>query len=304
VGAVQYLIQSRAGTVYLDCPAGRPSVATVTIKTAGGGEVPSSPVSGASATVDPLTRAVQTWSASTPRSITLAAGSGTLAIGRDYQARWANGKREMCRTIGVATNTIEIADELPYPLTTSDYVESTRCTYALTTAQTANRGLYRCEWVTTVASVVYVYETLFRIARSLPVNPGTAAGLRAYSPELCSRFDQFVQREGSWTARIASAWDKLLAEVEGRGEQVFDRIVDWTQAEPVIYERVLLDMAATKRPSDDWSPVDWIAERRSEYKAALETWMASVRWYDDADAGRVQSPDEAGRDLVSIRMRR
>jgi hypothetical protein len=306
MGAIQYLLEDRAGTVYLDVPAGRPSAATLTVKTAGGGNLPSASVIAQAATVDELTRTVQTWSASNPRFITLAAGAGTLAMDRDYVFRKANGKTETIRVIGVVSNTIEIPDELPPSLnpTASDYVDSARVSYSLTAAQLADRGLYRCEWVATVSSVVYIYETLFRVVRALPRCTATAAGLRQYEPELCSRWDQFVQRDGSWQSRVDAAWLKVLAEIEGRGEHVIDRIVDWSQAEHAVYERVLLDMAATKRPSDDWSPMDWQAVRKEAYRNALDTWLQSVRWYDDAQAGRVQTEDEAGRDLATVRVRR
>jgi len=117
-------------------------------------------------------------------------------------------------------------------------------------------------------------------------------------------------RSGSWAALITTAWAQVLQEVEGRkildgaGGPIIDKIVDWSQAEMALYERVLLNMAPTRRPNDDWSASEWVLHREAKYKQAFSLWMNSVRWLDDASADRVLADGESGRDVNTVRMSR
>jgi len=309
MGAIQYLLEDRVGTVHFDVPRYRPASAKVTVKTSGNTALPSAAVDEATATVDECTRTVASWVAAAPRIITLNSGTGSAVVGRHYLTITANGKRETVKVIGVDGEVIEIADKLPHDLAASDVFASTRISYNLTAAQLANRGLFRCKWDYVVSGLTYTVETLFRTVQALPYNPGTAAGLRDAEPQYTSQWDQMVQREGSWESALDRAWDKVLQSVEGRkvveGDgPVIDRIVDWSQAEQTVYARVLLDMAPTRRPSEDWEVTDWVRDRQNAYRHAFDDWMNSVRWIDDDSGDRILADGESGRDLTSIRMSR
>jgi len=178
MGAIQYLLEDKTGTVHFDVPRSRPSAgtATVTIKTAGNGDIPDTAVEDQAATADPYQRTVSAWVASDPRSITVNSGTGDAHVGRQYLTRTADDKRETVLLVGLLSDVLEIADKLPHALSGGDYVESTRISYDLTAAQLADRGLFRCVWTYTVDGEVRRSETLFRTVRAFPHNPGTAAG--------------------------------------------------------------------------------------------------------------------------------
>jgi len=316
MGAIQYLLEDKPGTVHLDVPRSCPSAATVTIKTSGNGDLPDTAVEDQAVTMDPYERTVTAWVASAPRTITVIAGAGTAVIGRQYLTRAADGKSETIKIVGLVvgvggiTDELEIADKLPYDLAVGDVVGSTRVTYDLTAEQLANRGLYRCIWTCTIGGVDKIFETLYRTVRSVPYNPGTAAGLRARHGDLTVKWDQSVRRDSSWAAYIAVAWDAVLRDIEGRkivdgaDGPIIDRIVDWSQAEETVYQRVLLDMAPTRRPSEDWISSDWVQHREAEYRRELNLWLNSIRWFDDSEADRVLADGESGKDKASIRMSR
>jgi hypothetical protein len=311
VGAIQYLLEDKAGTVYFDVPRSRPASGTVTISTAGGGDLPDTAVEDAAVTVETFTRLVDTWVATAPRDITLQAGAGTPAVGRRYLARTTDDRRETVQLAAVDGLDIEITDDLPFVLASGDTIESTRITYALTADQLATRGLFRCAWTyVDDAGDTLRSETLFRTVRAFPHNPGTAAGLRMAEPDLITKWDQFVNRTGTASERLAAAWEKVLQEVEGKkildgnGGPIIDKIVDWSQGEETVYRRVFLEMAPTHRPSDDWSSSDWVTYQQSQYKRAFDLWMSSVRWIDDDDGNRVQSGSSSGKDVSTVRFSR
>jgi hypothetical protein len=314
MGAIQYLLEDKAGTVYFDAPRVRPSAGVVTIKTSGNGDLPDTAVEDQTIIVDGYQRTVKAWVASDPRSIEVDPGPGESHVGRRYLTRTAADKRETAEVVGVVagagSDVIEIADKLPHALAVGDYVESTRVSYELTAAQLADRGLFRCVWTYTADGENRISETLFRTVRAFPHCPGTAAGLRAAYSDLVNQWNQFVMRDGSWSARIKTAWAAVLQEVEGRkvldgaGGPIIDRIVDWSQAEATLYQRVLLDMAATNRPNDDWSAFEWMQHREARYKHEMSLWMNSIRWFDDADADRSLTAGESGKDMQTTRMSR
>lgn len=311
MGAIQYLLEDKSGTVFFDVPRARPSAATVTVKTSGNGDIPDTAVEGENATIDTFQRTVKTWVATAPRDIELNTGTGTPEVGRRYLARTYEDRRETVIISAVDSDDIEISDSLPWSLAAGDYIESTRISYALSAAQLADRGLFRCEWTYTVDSEVRIAETLFRTVKALPYNPASAAGLRSMEPELVEEWDEFVTRNGSWAERVDIAWAKVLQEIEGRkvvddpsGGPIIDKIVDWSQAEESVYRRVIYDMAPRKRPNQDWEASDWVRHCQAEYKRALEHWLSSVRWMDNANADRVLSAGESGRDRNSLRFYR
>ena len=183
----QRIIEDKAGTIYFDCPEGRPSVATVTVKTNKGGDLPDAAVEDANATIDTVTTTIAAgWVATAPRTVPLASATG-VTVGRDYLITTAAGREEWVHITALSGTTATVRSTPGFDLTTGDTFVGTRLTIAITAANAATRAHnYRCAWEYTVGGVQYEGENLFDIVRTPPKNPATTAGARGYAPELLS----------------------------------------------------------------------------------------------------------------------
>ena len=307
MAAITYLLQDKAGTVYLDVPQGVPSSATLTVKTTGNGDLPGAAVEDQAATVDPLTSAVSAWSSSSPRDLTITVSAGSFSIGSTYLLETPAGKQETVEVVGLTDNgggswDVEIRDELPFDVDVATTIKGIRISYSLLATQTTTTGLYRCAWTYTVDGAETVTENLFRVVLATPFNPATSAGFRSAFPEYSTKWDQFVGSEHSWRSLLENAYDRVMRDIESTGEAI-EEIVDWSQIELVVYERLLLTMAPDYVPNSEWMPSEWVRHRQTEYRSAIQKFMRAVRWKDHGN-DRVATSSELVRDLASIRMER
>ena len=302
------LIEDRAGVVYFDCPQGRPLTGagiapTVSILTSKNKAL-SPAVSAAAATQGTANTTIAAWSASTPRTLTVAAITG-FAVGETYLITDAAGRRTRVVVVGLITGskTLYLADAPEFDLTAGDVIVSTRISYSLVAGQTATRDLnYRCEWIYKVGDQVYVIYTLFDVVRHDLFNAASVSGFRDYRPELASAWEELLGAERSYTRRLDEAYWRVVDELEGKREKPWcHAIVDWQQAEYVVYEKLLLDMAEGGFIPAAYDAAAWLDARRREYTRVLESWMGGIRWLDEDD-DNVEDDGEAGKDVRSVRL--
>ncbi len=291
----QQLIKDVAGTVFWDCPEGRPSAATVTIVDKAGAALPT-PVSGATATIDAVNTTVATWSASTPRQATLTAITGVV-VGRAYLVTTAIGEKCLMRVKGlvVSTKTVYFYHDPPADLTAGDTFVGTRISIAVVIANTATAAMnFRCSWSYTVSSVAYKHDSLFDVWRVLPVNVATEAGLRRHAPDLTDRWHISALSEGStWADRLEQAFESVLWDIEQDGAvlkcPLANALIDQQQLERCVYERLLSDMANSgfAPPGSSWTGDEWSKKRFAIYMSTLRKLESSITWVDDT--GNAQS---------------
>jgi len=303
------LVVDRAGTVYLDCPQGRPSAAvgvapTVTIKTPANADLPTA-VSGASATLGVVDTTLSAWSASAPRDLVLTSDTGVV-VGEVYLVTDAAGRRTRVHVVGLnaATNTAYLADRPEFDLAAGATFQSTRISYSLPAAQVATRALnYRVEWTYTVGGIAYLVYTLYDVVRHDIINPASVQGIRDYRPELASAWEDLLGQDRGYTRRIDDAFWRLVDEIESRSEKPWcHAVIDWLQCEYAVYERVLLDLAEGGFIPAAFDATSWLDMRRREYVAARDRWIGAIRWLDEDD-DLVVDATEAHKDKSSLRMR-
>lgn len=280
----QQLLVDTAGIVYFDCPEGRPSAATVTIKTSGGSALPTA-VSAASATIDSVNTTIATWSDSTPQQCTVASATG-ITVGRQYLITTATGQKcfVKVRHVVSGTKTVYFEQDAPFDLAAADTFVGTRISYAIIAANTATADLnYRCTWVYTVSSVSYTRNSLFDVVRVLPYNTATSDGFRAYAPDLTEEFELSAASDGDWTRRLTAAYDKVLFDLDQRGTWP-NLLLDMQQLEYCVYERALYELAETHIPSAfNGFPQDWLKVRAKRYDDTMAQLLQAPSWYDEND---------------------
>ena len=305
----QRIVYGKSGTVYFDVPEGRASAATVTVKNNKGNDLPDSAVEDENATIDSVSTTVAAgWSASTPRTIPLTSVAN-VAVGRDYLITTGEGREEWVSVVGIDTDakTITVLSTPGFSLTAADTFVGTRLTYIITAANAETRAHnYRCLWTYTVGGEVFTGENLFDIVRTVPKSPATNTGLRKYSPELMSQWEQLLDDNYDLQDRIDDAFDRVMIDLESRSPSNngwADAIVQWSQCERTVYEHVLLEMALAGYSPPAYSEQigEWVDRREIEYKRAVEEWTGKIIWYDAGDDRR-QGVGEEGRNLWSINL--
>jgi hypothetical protein len=303
------LLEDRAGTIYVDCKEGRPSVATVTVKDSSGNDLPDTAIDGDAATIDSVNTTVASWAASAPKTIILTDATGVVR-GLDYRVTDAAGLTALARVIGVQSNTVYIADRLPFEMVGGETFQGVRISLEITAANLANRAIdYVAAWVYTVASEVYKIETLFDVVLSNIRNPATTTGFRAYMRELTSDWDDLLGDDFSLEMRLDAAFWELVDELETAVRHkhseanLANAIVHWdSRCARAVYEKVLLKMAVGGFRPPDSDYMVYLDTRQESYTKAFEGWLAAIKWAD-WDNDRVKEAGEENRNLTTVRLR-
>jgi hypothetical protein len=297
----QQLTKGVAGSVFWDCPEGRPSSGTVTIVDKAGTALPV-PISGATATVDSVNTTVSAWSASTPRQATLASITGVV-VGRSYMITTAIGEKMLMRIKGlvVSTKVVYFFHDPPSDLAAGNVFVGVRISIAVVALNTATAAQnFRASWTYTVSSVVYYHDCLFDVWRVLPVNVATEAGLRRHAPDLTDRWHISALGEGTtWADRIDQAYESVLWDIEQRGPALkcplANAMIDQQQLERAVYERVISDMSSAGfAPSgSSWTGDEWSKKRYAIYMATMRALESSITWVDDTGNAQSATSTEA-----------
>lgn len=304
----QHLLEDTAGTVYYDIPQGRPSAYTVTIKDRDNANLPNAAVSGATATLDAVNTTVTAWSADTPAQVTLTAITN-IARNRTYLLTNAIGETAMLKVKGIDSSgkIVYFYEDCPITLAASDAFQGTRISYVVTALNAAESKLnYRCQWMYTVSSVAYQVQQSFDIVKVIPYNPATSDGLRQYAPALAKQFELSATRNsGDWTERLATSFEKVLFDMEQRGDYA-KAIIDWGQWDYAVYERLLLQLAKEDYIPNNYDgiPSEWVGLRQTEYSNVFQQTTQSISWYDDDADFVVDGDEEEERRSWTCRVRR
>jgi len=303
----QRIIEDKQATIYFDAPEGRASAATVTVKTALGQDLPDSAVEDESATIDSVSTTIAAgWDSDDPRSIPVASATG-ITVDRDYLITTAGGRTEWVRVVAISGSDLTVQSTPGFDLTTGDAFVGTRLTYVITAANAADRAHdYRAVWEYTVSSIAYDGENVYDVVRTPPKNPANTAGLRKYAPELVNEWNEILDENYDLQDRIDDAFDRVIVSMQSRSPDDntwADAIVQWSQCERSVYERVLLDLALAGYipPAFNEQGDIWIDRRELEYKEAIEEWTRKIIWYD-ANDDRIQGAGEEGKNLWSVRL--
>lgn len=297
------------GIIWYDCPEGRPTTATIGIKTPDNAALPT-PVSGAAATVDSVSTTVTSWSASAPDEIVVGSVTGIL-VDRQYRATNAKGEHADVKVRGIvgSTKTVYLYDDCPIPLANADTFVGTRLSYAVTAGNAATADLnYRATWGYTIGTTGYTPDTVYDVVRMLLINRATESGLRMYRPSLISKWRVPATGDGCWSQRIEQAWEEALLDIEQRHTEApgafANALVDQGQLEFLVYERVLYDMAdeGMLPPGGGWTGDEWRKKRWLEYQDKLSQFDAKIVWVD-ADGNAAVGTGEEGTSFVFPRAR-
>jgi hypothetical protein len=288
---------------------GRPSAATITIRSTLGTDLPT-PVTDSAATADAVDTTLSTAAAQGDRQLVLASVVG-IQPGRHYLITGQDGEHLEVEADGVngTTRAVLLVEPLARDLAAGDAFQGLEVSYLLSGAQcpmpppgllTAQAllelevnaespsygRLFRAAWTYTVAGTQYTADQLYEVRRRLLKPTLTADQVQRRLPadwrDLVLGGPRAIERV------IGDAWDDLLDELAAKGYDP-DRIMDADRLRRPHRSQVLVDLSASWL-GDTW--IAWRKERIAEADQDLQDALASGDWYDRAEDA-VQAPSEA-----------
>lgn len=289
----QQFLKDVGGTLHFDCLEGRPSAATLTIKTPAGNDLPTA-IDEASATITAVDTTVTSWASATPKQVVLASVSG-CRVGSKYLITTALGRVGIVEVeaIDTAALTVHLQQPSPWALASGDAFEGIRISYAIVAGNAATTDLnYRAQWAYTVRGVAYQKAQLFDVVRAVPYRVADNPGLKRHAPKLVDEFQlSAVGQQGDWAEWLDEAFDGVLYDLEQKRNWAHT-FIDMGIFERVTYERVLLLLADQGYCPVGEDVTEYYRRRERLYNAAFGKMLSSVPWVDSSEDLIVDADEE------------
>lgn len=276
-------IQDQTGTLEL-YPSSRATSATVTVYKPGGGELSSAD----SATVDSTSTTIN--GAPTSNQVFVVASASGLAVGRSYALESATEGSSMVEIAEISGTTITLSQPASFDLASGDALRGLRLTKALTSTNTADRGLhYRADWLVTPADGgdVQSFRTMFSIAR-MQFAPACTRDqvIRVLSFRFPSSLDRYNGEELANLAEKASNRVSRLVESTGRAPELIGRADLFSDAGNLALALVLADDGLWPQ-SGSIDLIEYMESTRRALQQAVTEAVRAAQWYDHDDDGAV-----------------
>jgi len=295
----------KAATLEFQALEGRPTAATLTIKTCDLLDLTTAVVD-ATATVDPVNTTVDAAcgkSQDNPRQIKLAATT-SIRIGGRYLLTGAQGS-ERAEIMGIASGDYVTArNPLKYDYAPGATFVGTRLTYALTAgnAQSPDGDCdtdFRAEWTYTVDGETYIRETLYDVTRHPWFRMADEVGLKRWNRDLLSRWEE--EGNTDWNADLDEAFARIIEIAEANGWYP-GAILGMDKLAVATYWQLAFTKAlgGSVPPHSATDPADWLDRCERELGKALDIAEKTITWIDK-DQDNEKDAQETG---AALRVKR
>ena len=286
---------------------GRPSAATVTIKTKDLLDLTTA-VEDETATIDSVNTTVDAASGVSQADPTILYLTATTSIVKEgiYILTDGEGRTEEVEVVGISSGDyVILKDALARDYESGDTFQGTELTYSLTAGNAQNRDGYpdvdfRCEWTYTVDGQEYVRETLYDVSRHPWYRAASVAGFKRWNSDLFSLFD--IDSGADWESDLDEAFDRVIEHVDAQGYRPNALIQMDRLAIPTYWEVTFAKALAGVYPryaSQD--PESYLERVEAQRALAYDTALKTITWLDK-DQDNTKDTDETGAALRVVRM--
>ena len=296
--------QDTAAYLYFQPEEGRPTSATITIKTPGDNDLAVA-VDGVSVTVDTVnttTDAAAGESQDNRRLIPLTATTG-ITVDESYLITDTTGLKEWVEVEAINSGvSVVVKSDLAHDYTSGATFVGTKLSYLLA-AENTTEALkdtdFRAEWTYTVAGVEYVRENFYDVVRAPWYRAATMEGFEASNRDI---FAQAKDNNEPLEDILEEAWLDVLQRIEAKGWRP-GLIIGMNRLSRPTYKAAILALAeggGYKQPG--YTDLEtWIDLMKLRSTESLDQALAGVTWLDkNDDAQRSESEEKPAMNSTTI----
>jgi hypothetical protein len=286
--------QDTAATLYYQPQEGRPTSATITIKTPGDEDLAVA-VDAAAATIDSVNTTTDddAGESEDDRRLVPLTATTSVVVGGRYLLTDTTGVREWVEVESVASGvSVTIKSDLEHDYTSGAAFVGTMLSYILA-AENTTEALkdtdFRAEWTYVVAGITYIKETWYDVVRAPWYRAADQAGLEAANREV---YAQAKNDDEPLEDILEDAWNDVLERIESKGWRP-GLIIGMNRLARPTYASALLKLAeGGYRPAGSTDLDTWTDRMSLKLTEALDRALAGVTWYDRVDDAERGSDEE------------